>query len=54
MRSSDSCQGPLLYGTSGLWDGHSSRSEEAYIPTEYFLKNCFWYKMNAEKTWGGE
>lgn len=36
-----------------VWDGPSSRSEAACVPTEYFSENrVFWYKRNAEETWG--
>lgn len=30
--------GPAPIWHRWMWDGHSSRSEEAYIPTEYFSK----------------
>jgi hypothetical protein len=33
--------GPAPVWHRWMWDGHFSRSEEAQIPTEYFLKIVF-------------
>lgn len=44
--------GPAPLWHRWVWDGHSSRSEEACVPTEYFLRIVFWYKINAKERQG--